>query len=110
MDKTVKTEQANLVKLEEQKEAAQEDISESENAIGVLREQLSGLQEDLDAKTKNVEQVKKTTTKASKVLDQALKEIASKVSSSPRCLDPRLKCHVERRNREIGIRTIVDIP
>jgi structural maintenance of chromosome 1 len=67
------------VKLEEQKEAAQEDISESETAIGVLREDLSGLQETLEEKTKNVEQVKKTTTKASKVLDQALKEIASKV-------------------------------
>lgn len=67
------------MKLEEQKEAAQEDISESETAIGVLREDLSGLQETLEEKTKNVEQVKKTTTKASKVLDQALKEIASKV-------------------------------
>ncbi|KAJ7118550.1 P-loop containing nucleoside triphosphate hydrolase protein [Mycena crocata] len=67
-----------MAKLEKQKETAQEEISESENAIGVLREDLSGLQEDLDEKTKNVEQVKKTTTKASKGLDQALKEIASK--------------------------------
>ncbi|KAJ7637228.1 hypothetical protein B0H17DRAFT_1107250, partial [Mycena rosella] len=64
LNKTVTTEQSNLVKLEEQKEAAQEDISESENAIGVLREELTGLQEGLDEKTKNVE--------------QALKEIASK--------------------------------
>ncbi|KAJ7497178.1 condensin complex subunit SMC1 [Mycena latifolia] len=78
LDKTLSTEQANLVKLEEEKQAAQEDISESEDAIGVLREELSGLQEVLDEKTKNVEQVKKTATKASKVLDQALKEIASK--------------------------------
>ncbi|KAF8214101.1 condensin complex subunit SMC1 [Mycena galopus ATCC 62051] len=78
LDKTIDAEQANLVKLEEQKEAAQEEISESETAIGVLREDLSGLQETLDEKTKTVEQVKKTTTKASKVLDQALKEIASK--------------------------------
>ncbi|KAF7352348.1 Structural maintenance of chromosomes protein [Mycena venus] len=78
LDKTINAEQANLVKLEEQKEAAQEDILESETAIGVLREDLSGLQEALEEKTKNVEQVKKTTSKASKVLDQALKEIASK--------------------------------
>ncbi|KAJ7032498.1 condensin complex subunit SMC1 [Mycena alexandri] len=70
--------EANLVKLEQQKAAAQEEISDSEDAIGVLREELSGLQEGLDEKTKNVEQVKRTTTKASKVLDQALKEIASK--------------------------------
>ncbi|KAK7054035.1 structural maintenance of chromosomes protein [Favolaschia claudopus] len=78
LDKTIGAEQANLEKLEEKKTAAQDDISESENAIGVLREDLSGLQETLDEKTKNVEQVKKTTSKASKVLDQALKEIASK--------------------------------
>ncbi|KAJ7246598.1 condensin complex subunit SMC1 [Mycena haematopus] len=78
LDKTINAEQANLVKLEEQKEAAQEEISESETAIGVLRGDLSKLQETLDEKTKNVEQVKKTTTKASKILDQALKEIASK--------------------------------
>ncbi|KAJ6561466.1 condensin complex subunit SMC1 [Mycena vulgaris] len=78
LDKTVSTEQANLDKLEEQKKAAQEDISESEEAIGVLREELSGLQEVLDEKTKTVEQVKRTATKASKGLDQALKEIASK--------------------------------
>ncbi|KAJ6560360.1 condensin complex subunit SMC1 [Mycena capillaripes] len=78
LDKTITAEKANLEKLEKQKEAAQEDISESESAIGVLREDLSGLQEALDEQTKNVEQVKRTTTKASKVLDQALKEIASK--------------------------------
>ncbi|KAJ6610416.1 condensin complex subunit SMC1 [Mycena sp. CBHHK59/15] len=78
LDKIVETEVASLVRLEEQKEAAQEDISASENAIGALRDELSGMQEVLEEKTKNVEQVKRTTTKASKVLDQALKEIATR--------------------------------
>jgi structural maintenance of chromosome 1 len=41
-----------------------------------LKEELGELQDALEEKTKAVEQVKKTTSKAAKVLDQALKEIA----------------------------------
>lgn len=41
-----------------------------------MKEELATLQEVLEEKTKAVEQVKKTTSKAAKVLDQALKEIA----------------------------------
>ncbi|KAJ7638242.1 condensin complex subunit SMC1 [Roridomyces roridus] len=78
LEKTVETEEANLVKLEEEKEVAQADIAESETAIEALREDLTALQATLDEKTKSVDQVKRTTTKASKILDQALKEIATK--------------------------------
>jgi structural maintenance of chromosome 1 len=82
LDDIVSAEEGTLVKLEEQKHAIQNEISESEDAISALQEELGGLQETLDEKSKTVEQVKRTTSKASKVLDQALKEIATKVSCS----------------------------
>jgi structural maintenance of chromosome 1 len=59
---------------------AEDDIRASEEGIAELREELKELQETLDEKSKIVDQVKKTTLKASKVLDQALKEIATCVS------------------------------
>jgi cell division septum initiation protein DivIVA len=62
--------------LEEQKVKAEDDIRASEEDIAELREELKELQETLEEKSKIVDQVKKTTLKASKVLDQALKEIA----------------------------------
>ena len=55
---------------------AEDDIRASEEDIAELREELKELQETLEEKSKIVDQVKKTTLKASKVLDQALKEIA----------------------------------
>ena len=55
---------------------AEDDIKASEEDIAELREELKDLQETLEEKNKIVDQVKKTTLKASKVLDQALKEIA----------------------------------
>ncbi|KAF8882368.1 condensin complex subunit SMC1 [Gymnopilus junonius] len=61
----INNEKANLTKLEEQRVAAERDIAASETV------------EVLDEKTKVVEHVKKTGMKASKVLDQALKEIAT---------------------------------
>lgn len=75
----VRTEEANLVKLESQKDAVQTDISQAERAILKLREELTSLQITLDERSKVVDQVKKTTSKASKVLDLALKEITTKV-------------------------------
>ena len=57
---------------------AEDDIKASEEDIAEVREELKDLQETLEEKNKIVDQVKKTTLtrKASKVLDQALKEIA----------------------------------
>lgn len=51
-----------------------------EGTIAELREELSGLQERLEEKTKVVEQVKKVSARSAKVLDAALKEISSCVS------------------------------
>ncbi|KAF8872389.1 cohesin complex subunit psm1 [Gymnopilus junonius] len=73
----INNEKANLTKLEEQRVAAERDIAASETVVSNLKEELIGLQEMLDEKTKVVEHVKKTGMKASKVLDQALKEIAT---------------------------------
>jgi structural maintenance of chromosome 1 len=75
----VKAETVNLEKLTGQKSTVEQEIAEAESEIADLQEELKELQETLDERTKVVEQVKRTTTKASKVLDQALKEIASKV-------------------------------
>ena len=73
---TIEAEQANLVKLNAQKEAAEEDIRASEEAIESRKSDLSSLQETLDEKSKAVDLAKKTASKASKLLDQTLKEIA----------------------------------
>ncbi|KAF8802737.1 condensin complex subunit SMC1 [Phlegmacium glaucopus] len=73
----MESEQLTLTKLEEQKVKAEDDIKASEEDIAELREELKELQETLEEKSKIVDQVKKTTLKASKVLDQALKEIAA---------------------------------
>ncbi|PPQ75489.1 hypothetical protein CVT24_013353 [Panaeolus cyanescens] len=73
----ISTEEANLVKLEEQKETIREDLQGSEEALAELKEQLEGLQEKVEEKTKAVEGVKKTWAKAAKILDQALKDIAT---------------------------------
>jgi septal ring factor EnvC (AmiA/AmiB activator) len=79
LDTLVKAEKVNLEKLTGQKSTVEQEIAEAESEIADLQEELKELQETLDERTKVVEQVKRTTTKASKVLDQALKEIASKV-------------------------------
>jgi len=68
-----------LSKLEEQKQAIQTEITETENAISTLQSELKGWEDIGEGKTKIMEQVKRTTSKASKGLDQALKEISSKV-------------------------------
>ncbi|RPD56436.1 condensin complex subunit SMC1 [Lentinus tigrinus ALCF2SS1-6] len=73
----IATENANFERLEAERVAAQEDIAESEETIKELQGELKELNEDLEEKTKKVEEVKKTTSKASRVLDQALKEIAT---------------------------------
>ena len=75
----LRTENANLEQLEKQKRVTEEDIAESQNALVELQKELQELQEILDVKTRALEQVKRTTAKATKALDLALKEIASMV-------------------------------
>ncbi|KAG5644198.1 hypothetical protein DXG03_008861 [Asterophora parasitica] len=77
LETVLATERANLSKHESQKVALREEIATYETAIEDLKAELAQVQETFDEKTKAVEAVKKTTTKASKVLDLALKEIAT---------------------------------
>ncbi|EEB88445.1 hypothetical protein MPER_13717, partial [Moniliophthora perniciosa FA553] len=50
------TERANLEKLQKQKEIIEAELAEAEEGIAGLKEELKGLQETLDEKTKIVEQ------------------------------------------------------
>lgn len=77
----ITTEEANIARYHESQETIQNEIREAEEAITELQDELKELTEDLEEKTKVVEQVKRTTLKSSKALDQALKEIATRVSA-----------------------------
>lgn len=90
LDEIIEIEEANLTKLTSQKDTIQQELSKSESAIGLLREELGGIQETLEEKTRDVEQVKRKTAKASKALEQALKEITTKVSVNSISLDSDL--------------------
>ncbi|KAH9836074.1 cohesin complex subunit psm1 [Rhodofomes roseus] len=78
IDTLITTEDANIVKYHETQENIQVEIGEAEEAIATLQEEMKDLNEALEEKNKVVEQVKRTTLKSSKALDQALKEIATR--------------------------------
>ncbi len=74
-------EEATLIKLQGEKEAVMNEISNTEAMIESLQEDLGGLQATLEEKTKELEQVKKITLKASKALENAVKDITLRASS-----------------------------
>lgn len=76
---TVENEDRNLARHNQAKVVMEEELREAEENITTLREEHQASVAASDEKTKRVEQVKKTTARAAKVLDQALKEIATKV-------------------------------
>ncbi|KAJ3557591.1 hypothetical protein NM688_g1392 [Phlebia brevispora] len=78
LQSTITTEEANLTTYEEKKRGIQQELDEDEQAIEEQKEELKTLQEDLEEKTKVVEQAKKKASKATKALDQVLKDIATK--------------------------------
>ncbi|KAK7467271.1 Structural maintenance of chromosomes protein 1 [Stygiomarasmius scandens] len=77
LEALLKTEQANLVNLNSQKGAIQDELTAAEESISELKEELTRLQETLDERSKEVEQAKRKASKTSKVLEQALKEIST---------------------------------
>ncbi|KAG6915096.1 hypothetical protein DXG01_013475 [Tephrocybe rancida] len=77
LKKVLATEEANLAKWESRKDALKEEIVAHERAIQGLREELAEVQETLEENNKTVEAVKKTTLKAGKGLDLALKDIST---------------------------------
>ncbi len=80
LEAMVQAEQANLERLGAQKVDRANDIKDLEANISILKEELRVLQDALDEKTKAVDAAKKAALKASKVLDQSLKEITTWVS------------------------------
>ena len=81
LETLITAEEVNLGKLEQQKSTTEREIADSEKVLADLKTELAKLQETLEEKNKVVDQVKKTALKSSKVLDQALKEIALCVSA-----------------------------
>ncbi|KAK2462607.1 hypothetical protein APHAL10511_005340 [Amanita phalloides] len=77
IENVLQTERANLDKHEAQKVQVQREIESLEEQLETLKGNVAEHQEVLDEKTKVVEQVKRATMKAGRVLDQALKDISS---------------------------------
>lgn len=80
LDKAMATEEKAVKKLEAEKQAIEEELGEGEEIISQYQEELKEENEVLAERTSELEAVKKNTSKASKVLDQTLKDIASKVA------------------------------
>ncbi|PCH34989.1 cohesin complex subunit psm1 [Wolfiporia cocos MD-104 SS10] len=74
----ISAEEDNIAKYLETQTQIQEEIAETEATIAEHQEELKDLKEVLDEKSKTVEDVKRTAMKSAKVLDHALKEIASR--------------------------------
>lgn len=99
IENLITAEEANIAKYQESQENIQVEIRNMEEDITTLQEEMKAVKEDLEEKTKIVEQVKRTTSKSSKALDQALKEIATRVSVNHSALG--VCSHPLRQNDEI---------
>ena len=77
LENVLQTERVNLDKHEAHKAQVLQEIESLESQAKQLKTDVGEHQEELDEKTKVVEQVKRTTTKAGRTLDQSLKDISS---------------------------------
>lgn len=75
---TISAEQANVARLEDTKAQTQEEIDEMEQGLEELKEDVKTSNAVLEERNETLDKVKRSTMKATKVLDQALKEIATK--------------------------------
>ena len=80
LDNSIEAEKNAIERHKQEKLDIQDKIDDAQRRVVELQEELKELNEALDEKTKELEAVKKSTAKASRVLDQALKDIATKVS------------------------------
>ncbi|KAF8525826.1 condensin complex subunit SMC1 [Hysterangium stoloniferum] len=92
-----------LAELAVSKQAAQAEVDESQNAIEVLQEELKGFQEDLEEKTTALDNVKRIASKASKALDKALKDIATKNDEIEKLASERSGIYRKCRLEEIPL-------
>lgn len=81
LDNVIRTEDEALVRHEQTKQRIEAEIQEAETNIEELKEDLAKANEDLENRTTEVEQAKKTFNKATKGVDQVLKDIVTKVRS-----------------------------
>ena len=85
MNSAIKNETDAVARNEEERESIQQELDQAQENISNLQEDLKDLNEVLEEKSKALETVKKSTSKAARVLDQALKDIATKVSFALPC-------------------------
>lgn len=79
LDNAIGNEEKAIKKLEAEKQAIEEELDEGKNIIKQYEEDLKEANDVLTERSNELEAVKKRTSKASKVLDQTLKDIATKV-------------------------------
>jgi structural maintenance of chromosome 1 len=79
LDNVIRTEDEALVRHEQTKQQIEAEIQEAETNIEELKEDLAKANEGLENRTAEVEQAKKTFNKATKGVDQVLKDIVTKV-------------------------------
>ncbi|KAL5522775.1 hypothetical protein ACEPAG_8793 [Sanghuangporus baumii] len=103
LDAAINAERAAIKKHEAEKQALQEEIDQLQESILELQEELKELNEVLEAKTKELDVVKKNTSRVSKVLDQALKEIASKNDEIEKLASDRSSIYRKCRLEEIRL-------
>ncbi|KAI5889216.1 RecF/RecN/SMC protein [Schizophyllum commune H4-8] len=78
LDTQIANERTNLERLQQRKAELEAELQTAERTLTEHKEKLAGLQEKLDERNRAVEQAKRASVRASKALDQALKEIATK--------------------------------
>jgi structural maintenance of chromosome 1 len=84
---TATSQQTALDNLEIEKQTKTEELEAIEAEIEELRDELAELQKVVEAKNEEYEEVRRKGAKSARVLDKALKEIASCVSSTSLLFD-----------------------
>ncbi|KAL5498941.1 SMC1_1 [Sanghuangporus vaninii] len=114
LDTAINAERAAIKKHEAEKQAVQEEIDQLQESILEFQEELKELNEVLETKTKELDTVKKNTARASKALDHALKEIASKNDEIEKLALERSsiyrKCRLEEIKLPLGSGSLKNVP
>lgn len=79
LENIIRTEDEALARHEQIKQRIEGEIRDAEVSVEELKEDLAKANEDLESHTAQVEQAKKSFNKATKAVDQVLKDIATKV-------------------------------
>lgn len=79
LTKVIDAEHIAISRHEDEKQTVEKEINKIKQSIDELQDEQKNLNELLEEKTKVLEGVKRTSTKSAKILDQALKDIASRV-------------------------------